>query len=146
MEEVKQGGEGEREKVEAAKNQAERGGDPGEEARGYMEKIAQNPHDVESHVKLSKILLARRQTEQAVAHLWPAVQVLELEPEFPEAWICLSNCQQALGKLEEAADSLVRVSTLRPDIADWYACSMTVSLCYVTSGPTNHDEDDHLYP
>lgn len=76
QEEVKQGGEGEREKVEAAKNQAERGGDPGEEARGYMEKIAQNPHDVESHVKLSKILLARRQTEQAVAHLWPAVQVL----------------------------------------------------------------------
>ena len=46
-------------------------------------------------------------------------QVLELEPEFAEAWICLSNCQQALGDLEGAASSLVHVASLRPEIASW---------------------------
>jgi len=123
-----------------------------EELRPLAEAVEKAPLDVTAHVQLSKLLLRRKQTQQAVAHLWPAVQavprehsgplrfqlalalalqgqhdtakpllsqVLELEPTFTEAWICLSNCQQALGELDDAAASLAHVATLRPEIAEW---------------------------
>uniref|UniRef100_A0A7S3C2G9 Uncharacterized protein n=1 Tax=Haptolina ericina TaxID=156174 RepID=A0A7S3C2G9_9EUKA len=46
-------------------------------------------------------------------------QVLQLEPGFVEAEICLSNCQAAQGKFASAATSLRRAAALRPEIADW---------------------------
>ena len=47
------------------------------------------------------------------------LQVLQLEPHFVEAHVCLANCQQAQGKAGAAADTLRRVAELRPDMASW---------------------------
>ena len=47
------------------------------------------------------------------------LQVLELEPAFAEALLCLCATQQALGKLEQAAQTLERVAALRPELKEY---------------------------
>ena len=103
-------------------------------------------------MKLSKLLLRAKRPEDAVSHLWPAVQaapqessaplrfqlgmamalqeqhdvaeplfeqVLQLEPEFAEAWLCLAATQEALGKADKAAETLDKVAELKPELADF---------------------------
>ena len=95
-------------------------------------------------MELSKLLIREKRTQDAIAHLWPAVkatpvevsaplrfqlaialslqgqhspaehllvQVVELEPSFVEAWICLANCYVAQGKGSDAEVTLERVVT-----------------------------------
>ena len=46
-------------------------------------------------------------------------QVLELEPTFADAELCLANCLQALGRAAEAADALERAAELKPELRSW---------------------------
>ena len=46
-------------------------------------------------------------------------QVLQLEPQFAEALLALTNCQAELGKLGAAMASLERVAQLRPEAREW---------------------------
>ena len=46
-------------------------------------------------------------------------QVLELEPTFADAELCLANCLQALGRAAEAADALDRAAELKPELRSW---------------------------
>ena len=46
-------------------------------------------------------------------------QVLQLEPEFAEAWLCLAATQEALGKADKAAETLDKVAELKPELADF---------------------------
>lgn len=51
-------------------------------------------------------------------------QVLEVDPAFTHASICLSSCQQQQGKLAEAIETLQRVAEAQPDIAEWCTAQM----------------------
>ena len=144
-----------------------------EEEAECRRRLAADPSSVEAHVALSKLLLRARRPEEAVAHLWPAIQaapreasaplrfqlglatalqgqhdaaeplfeqVLTLEPTFVECllWCArallwggmrvepaltrtprvesrsLASTQEALGKREEARQTLERAAELRP--------------------------------
>jgi len=46
-------------------------------------------------------------------------QVIELEPSFAEAHLCLAQAYTALGLAAEAEAALDEAATLRPEIAGW---------------------------
>ena len=50
----------------------------GEEV-GWRDAVQRNPTDVETHVKLSKLLIREQRTDDAIAHLWPAVKAVAQE-------------------------------------------------------------------
>ena len=58
-------------------------------------------------------------------------QVLTLEPNFVEGLLCLSNCQAALGKTDDAIKTLQRVALMRPELHDW--CEREMALLRHTS-------------
>ena len=45
--------------------------------------------------------------------------MLELEPNFAEALLCLCQCHEALGQHQEAIDTLSRVAEVKPEMAGW---------------------------
>ena len=79
-------------------------------------RAAPQPASAPLRFQLSLALFLQGQHEAAEALL---LQVIELEPEFSEAHICLANCQQTQGKLVEACDALRRVAQLKPEISHW---------------------------
>ena len=68
-------------------------------------------------------LQAYSRLEQTCSQEMPAEpllrQVLELEPSFAEAWLCLSNVLEARGRLDEALATLGRAAEMRPELAAW---------------------------
>lgn len=46
-------------------------------------------------------------------------QVLELEPSFAEAHLCLADVYSSSGKPEQASASMAAAAQLRPEIAGW---------------------------
>lgn len=49
----------------------------------------------------------------------PSPKVLELEPSFAEAHLCLADVYTSSGKRELADASLAAAAELRPDMAHW---------------------------
>ena len=69
---------------------------------------------VRFHLALALSLQGQHEAAEALL-----LQVLELDPAFTHASICLSTCQQQQGKLAAAIETLQRVAQAQPDIAAW---------------------------
>lgn len=71
--------------------------------------LAIDPQSVAVHVNLAQALFRRERHETAEHH---ARRAIELAPQAGEAWLYLGNTLAASGRMEEAAQTLLKAATL----------------------------------
>ena len=82
--------------------------------------VRATPQESSAPVRFQLALALALQEQHDVAE--PLLeQVLQLEPEFAEALLCLCATQEALGKTGAALATLERVASLRPELASYCA-------------------------
>jgi len=102
----------------------EAAGDADGAVQCYETVLAIDPGNAYANYNLGKLNFVRRAFPPAERHLRAA---LERKPEFPEAYVVLSNLHDARGEYAEAAVALETAVRQRPDYAGaWYNYATTL--------------------
>lgn len=71
--------------------------------------LALDPQSISAHINLAHALFRAERHEAAEHH---ARRAIELAPDAPEAWVFLGRTLAALGRMDEAAEALLKVTRI----------------------------------
>jgi protein O-mannosyl-transferase len=83
----------------------------------YLEKVRQNPDDIDTYNKLAAFFYQQGEIEKAVEY-W--AQVVRIDPDMPEAHSNLATAYCRQNKLEQAIEHWTKASELKPDWPEVY--------------------------
>jgi tetratricopeptide (TPR) repeat protein len=84
-------------------------------AEEYRKAVADRPDDADAHYSLALALFYNERWAEAVVHL---ERVIELSPQFADAYARLVVCRAALGELEEAWQAAEAGLAIEPEHED----------------------------